>query len=135
MMDGRIGAMRTALEGAGFKDVAIENAYVRMPASRTAPNHPWVRWAQASMQQSLDKRVQIIPNSSGGLPGDVFIDHVGTPLGIASYAGRLPERFGVWSENIRALAKCENVHVKLGGLAIRARSSATDSLGSLARRR
>jgi predicted TIM-barrel fold metal-dependent hydrolase len=48
----------------------------------------------------------------------IVLDHVGTPLGIASYAGRLPERFGVWSENIRALAKCENVHVKLGGLAM-----------------
>jgi predicted TIM-barrel fold metal-dependent hydrolase len=48
----------------------------------------------------------------------IVLDHVGTPLGIASYAGKLPERFGVWSENIRALAKCENVHVKLGGLAM-----------------
>jgi predicted TIM-barrel fold metal-dependent hydrolase len=48
----------------------------------------------------------------------IVLDHVGTPLGIASYAGRLPERFGVWRENIRALAKCENVHVKLGGLAM-----------------
>jgi len=48
----------------------------------------------------------------------IVLDHVGTPLGIASYAGRLPERFGVWRENIRALARCENVHVKLGGLAM-----------------
>ena len=48
----------------------------------------------------------------------IVLDHVGTPLGIASYAGRLPERFGTWRENIRALAACENVHVKLGGLAM-----------------
>jgi predicted TIM-barrel fold metal-dependent hydrolase len=48
----------------------------------------------------------------------IVLDHVGTPLGIASYAGRLPERFGAWRENIRALAACENVHVKLGGLAM-----------------
>ena len=32
------------------------------------------------MQKTLDKRVQIIPNSSGGLPGDVFVDHIGVPL-------------------------------------------------------
>jgi len=48
----------------------------------------------------------------------IVLDHVGTPLGLASYAGKLPERFGVWRENIRALAKSPNVHVKLGGLAM-----------------
>ncbi|MBK1658960.1 M20 family metallopeptidase [Paracraurococcus ruber] len=73
-------ALRRHLDETGFKDVAIENGYVRMAASRTPPNHPWVRWAQESMQQSLGKRVQIIPNSSGGLPGDVFVDHLGVPL-------------------------------------------------------
>lgn len=48
----------------------------------------------------------------------IVLDHVGTPLGVASYAGRLPERFGVWRDNIRALAKSDNVTVKLGGLAM-----------------
>ncbi|MEY4858879.1 MAG: hypothetical protein RLZZ235_1046, partial [Pseudomonadota bacterium] len=64
----------------GFGDIVIENAGVRMAASRTPPNHPWVRWAQDSMQKTLGKRVQVIPNSSGGLPGDVFVDHLGVPL-------------------------------------------------------
>lgn len=73
-------SLRRHLDAEGFRDVRIENAYVRMAASRTAPNHPWVRWAQESMQRSLGKRVQIIPNSSGGLPGDVFVDHLGVPL-------------------------------------------------------
>lgn len=48
----------------------------------------------------------------------IVLDHVGTPLGLASYAGKLPERFGVWRDNIRELAKSPNVHVKLGGLAM-----------------
>ena len=48
----------------------------------------------------------------------IVLDHVGTPLGIAAYAGRREERFGVWRENIRALAKADNVVVKLGGLAM-----------------
>lgn len=73
-------ALRRHLDEHGFQDVAIENGYVRMAASRTPPNHPWVLWAQDSMQRSLGKRVQIIPNSSGGLPGDVFVDHLGVPL-------------------------------------------------------
>lgn len=48
----------------------------------------------------------------------IVLDHVGTPLGRASYSGRLEERFGVWRENIRELAKSDNVVVKLGGLAM-----------------
>src|SRR5450432_3849840 len=48
----------------------------------------------------------------------IVLDHVGTPLGIASYAGRREERFGVWRDNVRALAKSQNVSVKLGGLAM-----------------
>lgn len=73
-------ALRKHLDEAGFPEVKIENAGSRMPASRTAPDDPWVLWTQDSMQQSLGKRVQIIPNSSGGLPGDVFVDHLGVPL-------------------------------------------------------
>jgi predicted TIM-barrel fold metal-dependent hydrolase len=48
----------------------------------------------------------------------IILDHVGTPLGRASYSGRLEERFGVWRDNIRELARSENVVVKLGGLAM-----------------
>jgi acetylornithine deacetylase/succinyl-diaminopimelate desuccinylase-like protein len=73
-------SLRRHLDEQGFTDIVIEGAGVRMAASRTPPDHPWVRWAQASMERSLGKAVQIIPNSSGGLPGDVFIDHLGTPL-------------------------------------------------------
>ena len=48
----------------------------------------------------------------------IVLDHVGTPLGIASYEGRLEERFPIWRENIQALAQSPNVFVKLGGLAM-----------------
>ncbi len=73
-------AVRTHLDAEGFTNVRVENAGVRMPASRTDPAHPWVAWTVASMERSLGKRVQVIPNSSGGLPGDVFVDYLGTPL-------------------------------------------------------
>lgn len=49
---------------------------------------------------------------------DIILDHVGTPLGIGAYVGRLAERFGVWRDSIRALAKSPMVSVKLGGLAM-----------------
>jgi L-fuconolactonase len=48
----------------------------------------------------------------------IVLDHVGTPLGIGVYAGRRQERFGVWHDNIRALAALPNVSVKVGGLAM-----------------
>ena len=73
-------ALRRHLDENDFADVGIENAYVRMPASRTDPNHTWVRWTAGSMEKSLGKHVQVIPNSSGGLPGDVFVDYLGVPL-------------------------------------------------------
>ena len=48
----------------------------------------------------------------------IVLDHCGTPLGSASYSGRLGEHFDRWRESIRALAACPNVNVKLGGLAM-----------------
>jgi predicted TIM-barrel fold metal-dependent hydrolase len=43
---------------------------------------------------------------------------VGTPIGAGSYEGKLKERFPIWRDNIRELAKSPNVVVKLGGLAM-----------------
>ena len=47
----------------------------------------------------------------------IVLNHVGMPLIIASYAGKREERFPIWRDNIRELAKSPNVFVKLGGLA------------------
>jgi acetylornithine deacetylase/succinyl-diaminopimelate desuccinylase-like protein len=73
-------AIRAALDEAGLSLVTIENAGVRMAASRTDPANPWVRFAADSLARTLGKRVQVIPNAAGGLPGDVFVDHLGVPL-------------------------------------------------------
>ncbi len=48
----------------------------------------------------------------------IILDHVGTPLGIASYEGRREERYGDWKTSIEALAALPNVVIKLGGLAM-----------------
>ncbi|HKT54647.1 MAG TPA: amidohydrolase family protein [Caulobacteraceae bacterium] len=48
----------------------------------------------------------------------IVLDHVGTPVGVGAYAGKREERFPIWAENIRKLAKSENVFCKLGGLAM-----------------
>jgi L-fuconolactonase len=49
----------------------------------------------------------------------ICLNHVGGPLAIGVYAGKRDEVFGKWSASIRALAKCPNVVVKLGGMAMR----------------
>ncbi len=48
----------------------------------------------------------------------IILDHVGTPLGIASYQGRRAERFPLWRDNMANLAALPNVAVKLGGLSM-----------------
>jgi predicted TIM-barrel fold metal-dependent hydrolase len=48
----------------------------------------------------------------------ICLDHCGGPVGIGSYAGRREEIFPVWKASIQEAAKCENVVVKLGGLAM-----------------
>jgi hypothetical protein len=73
-------SLRKHLDENGFPEVKIENAGIRMAASRTDPGHPWVLWAARSLESTLGKRVQIVPNSSGGLPNDVFVDHLHVPL-------------------------------------------------------
>jgi predicted TIM-barrel fold metal-dependent hydrolase len=48
----------------------------------------------------------------------ICLDHCGTPLGIGGYAGTLDANFERWRTSIRTLAECDNVVVKLGGLAM-----------------
>lgn len=53
------------------------------------------------------------------LPETGFIlDHFGGPIGIGPYVGKQDEIFEAWKGDIAELAKCENVSMKLGGLAM-----------------
>src|ERR1700731_542726 len=49
----------------------------------------------------------------------IVLDHCGGPIGIGSYANRREEIFSIWKASIQEIAKCPNVVVKLGGLAMR----------------
>ncbi|MDO9316787.1 MAG: amidohydrolase family protein [Gammaproteobacteria bacterium] len=48
----------------------------------------------------------------------MVLDHFGTPLGVGIYSGRQDDIFQHWKKDIIELAKCENVVMKLGGLAM-----------------
>jgi hypothetical protein len=49
----------------------------------------------------------------------IVLNHVGGPIGIGPYAGHRDEVFAVWRAGIEELARCPNMHVKLGGLGMR----------------
>jgi predicted TIM-barrel fold metal-dependent hydrolase len=48
----------------------------------------------------------------------IVLDHCGGPVGIGRFAGKRGETFAVWKASIQNIAKCPNVVVKLGGLAM-----------------
>lgn len=49
----------------------------------------------------------------------IVLNHVGGPIGIGPYAGKTEETFARWKADILELARCPNVSVKLGGLAMK----------------
>jgi L-fuconolactonase len=46
----------------------------------------------------------------------IIVNHAGGLFGLGPYSGRSEERFAGWRANMRSLAQCTNVSVKLGGL-------------------
>jgi L-fuconolactonase len=48
----------------------------------------------------------------------VVLNHLGGPLGVGPYEGKRAEVFARWSASMKDLAKCPNLFVKLGGLAM-----------------
>ena len=46
----------------------------------------------------------------------IILDHFGGPLGIGPYAHKAADVFANWQKDIAALARCENVFAKLGGI-------------------
>ena len=49
----------------------------------------------------------------------IVLDHCGGPIGVGGYANRREEIFTGWKASIQDIAKCRNVVVKLGGLAMK----------------
>ncbi len=74
-------ALRRHLDGAGFREVAVR-ATPGPPswqATRLDPDHPWVQWAAASVEQTTGARPAMLPNLGGSLPNDAFAIELGLP--------------------------------------------------------
>ena len=80
---------------------------------RLAPNNlSFDAWLLEPQLPDLIDLVRAFPDTA------IVLDHLATPLGLGRYEGQREERFPIWRDNIRELAKSANVSVKLGGLAM-----------------
>ncbi|RPH46121.1 MAG: M20 peptidase family dipeptidase [Burkholderiales bacterium] len=83
-------ALRRHLDANGFGAVRVDRmAEGYFPATRLEPDHPWVRWAAASIGASTGAAPAILPNLGGSLPNDAFSERLGLPTVWVphSYAG------------------------------------------------
>jgi acetylornithine deacetylase/succinyl-diaminopimelate desuccinylase-like protein len=73
-------ALRRHLDAHGFAMVQLERATKGyFPATRLDPDHPWVRWAAASIAKTTGRAPAILPNLGGSLPNDIFAEDLGLP--------------------------------------------------------
>jgi acetylornithine deacetylase/succinyl-diaminopimelate desuccinylase-like protein len=77
---GIIPALQRHLAKHGFPMVKVTPARDGFfAATRLDPDHPWVRWAAASLQRTSGKQPAILPNLGGSLPNDIFAHVLGLP--------------------------------------------------------
>jgi acetylornithine deacetylase/succinyl-diaminopimelate desuccinylase-like protein len=75
-------ALRAHLDAHDFKDVAINTEIGRdqFHASRTDPDHPWVRWARRSIVETTGVEPNVLPCSSGSNPSEMFKAGLDVPV-------------------------------------------------------
>ncbi|MYM53768.1 M20 family metallopeptidase [Thalassovita mangrovi] len=73
-------SLRRHLDAHGFEKVKIvEMERGFFAATRLDPGHPWVRFVQASLEDTSGKPPHVLPNLAGSLPNDAFADILGLP--------------------------------------------------------
>jgi acetylornithine deacetylase/succinyl-diaminopimelate desuccinylase-like protein len=73
-------AIRAHLDALGFERVRVrQDTMEPMAATRLDPDHPWVRWASASVAATTGAPPVILPNLGGSLPNDCFAEVLGLP--------------------------------------------------------
>lgn len=138
LLGSRAGAVLDSLAAAGngrFRGIRHQGAWDADPEVLGAPFHaPASLYADTIFRQGfaelgkrgltfdawvLEPQIADVTALARAFPDQpICLDHCGTPLNVASYHGKLHERFDPWRDAIHELARCENVTVKLGGLAM-----------------
>ncbi len=89
----------------------LTNAAFREGFAQLAPrNLSFDAWLYHPQIGELTDLAQAFPDTT------IILDHLGGPLGIGPYASSREEIFERWREDISALARCDNVVAKLGGM-------------------
>jgi len=74
-------ALREHLDVHGFQMVEITAVQGNFfPAWRTDPDNPWVDWTVNSISRTTGTEPLVVPNSSGGLPSELFGRALGCPI-------------------------------------------------------
>ncbi|MEM9813220.1 MAG: M20 family metallopeptidase [Pseudomonadota bacterium] len=74
-------ALRAHLDAKGFPMVEITPVRQNFfPAWRTDPDTPWVAWTAESVARTTGTAPTVVPNSSGGLPSELFGRNLGCPV-------------------------------------------------------
>ena len=71
--------LRRHLDAHGFEQVEILPDPGSMAATRLDPDHPWARWAVASIDATTGVETAVLPNLGGSLPNDVFAELLELP--------------------------------------------------------
>jgi acetylornithine deacetylase/succinyl-diaminopimelate desuccinylase-like protein len=77
-----IPALRSHLDAKGLGQVRVIPVAERdtFPAGRTDPGNHWVAFTAASLQRTSGQVPNMVPNSSGGNPTEVFLSGLGAPV-------------------------------------------------------
>jgi acetylornithine deacetylase/succinyl-diaminopimelate desuccinylase-like protein len=78
--DDVVPAIKAHLAAQGLSGVRVrrsERSFFR--ATRLDPEHPYVRWAAASLEGTTGKKPAVLPNLGGSLPNDAFADILALP--------------------------------------------------------
>lgn len=80
--EGLVPALRKHLDARGLTMVKVIPGEERhsYPASRTDPEHPWVRRTVRSMERTTGQRANIVPNIGASGPSELFKQALGTPV-------------------------------------------------------
>lgn len=79
-VDAILPALRRHLDRQGFPMVQIAKSRDAVfAATRLDPEHPWVKWAAASLRRSTNQSLAILPNLGGSLPNDIFSETLALP--------------------------------------------------------
>ena len=76
-----LAALRAHLDERGFQQVEIEPRENKKPkqATRLDPDHPWAKWAVASVTRTTGTKPDVVPSAGGTLPNDIFTETLGMP--------------------------------------------------------